>query len=117
MVAMPILYATESVGKDLRANVAGNLEAGHHRLSRAAQIAKFDLQYLSVAPDAVSFWELTGDGPGTVLPPWYMPAPMRAPKLTGWRRHLVRGNVVLIVASFVAINCAGLCNTYGQLHF
>jgi hypothetical protein len=72
---------------------------------------------LSVAPDAVSFWELTGDGPGTVLPAWYMPAPMRAPKLTGWRRHLVRGNVVLIVASFVAINCAGLCNTYGQLHF
>jgi hypothetical protein len=69
-----------------------------------------------VAPDAVSFWELTGASPGSPLPAWYMPAPMRAPKLTGWRRRLVRANVALIVASFVAINCAGLCNTYGQLH-
>ncbi len=69
-----------------------------------------------VDPDAVSFWELTGAGPGSPLPEWYMPAPMRAPKLTGWRRHLVRANVALIVASFVAINSAGLCNTYGQLH-
>jgi hypothetical protein len=42
---------------------------------------------------------------------------MRARVLTGWRRHLVRWNVVLIVASFLAINAAGLCNTYGQLHF
>ena len=71
----------------------------------------------TVDPDAVSLWELTGAGPETVLPQWYMPAPMRARALTGWRRHLVRGNVALIVASFVAINCAGLCNTYGQLHF
>jgi len=71
---------------------------------------------VGVAPDAVSFWDLTGAAPESRLPEWYMPAPMRAPKLTGWRRHLVRANVALIVASFVAINCAGLCNTYGQLH-
>src|SRR4051794_37318522 len=67
-----------------------------------------------VDPHAVSLWELTGTGPDSVLPAWYMPAPMRGRALTGWRRHLVRGNVALIVASFVAINCAGLCNTYGQ---
>ncbi len=72
---------------------------------------------VSLGADAVSFWELTGAGSDAVLPEWYMPAPMRARALTGWRRHLVRGNVALIVASFVAINCAGLCNTYGQLHF
>lgn len=71
---------------------------------------------LEVDGDAVSFWELTDAGPEAVLPAWYMPAPMHARSLTGWRRHLVRGNVALIVASFVAINCAGLCNTYGQLH-
>jgi hypothetical protein len=29
----------------------------------------------------------------------------------------VRWNVALIIASFLAINAAGLCNTYGQLHF
>ena len=51
-----------------------------------------------------------------MLPTWYMPTPMRAPALTGWRRHVVRWNVALIIASFVTINAAGLCNTYGQLH-
>jgi hypothetical protein len=41
---------------------------------------------------------------------------MRAPALGGWRRRVVRWNVALIIASFVVINAAGLCNTYGQLH-
>jgi hypothetical protein len=45
-----------------------------------------------------------------------MPTPMRAPALGGWRRRLVRWNVALIIASFLMINAAGLCNTYGQLH-
>jgi hypothetical protein len=48
-----------------------------------------------VDPDAVSFWELTGAGAGSALPDWYMPAPMRPRKLTGWRRHVVRANVAL----------------------
>ena len=71
----------------------------------------------TVAPaDAVPFGELTGTGTAAVLPTWYMPTPMRAPALAGWRRHVVRWNVALIIASFVTINAAGLCNTYGQLH-
>ena len=69
-----------------------------------------------VPGDAVSLWELTGDGSRDVLPSWYMPAPMRAPAWHGWRRVLLRWNVGLIIAAFVTINAAGLCNTYGQLH-
>jgi hypothetical protein len=72
---------------------------------------------VTVGADAVSLWELTGASQPDVLPAWYMPAPMGARVFSGWRRHLVRGNVILIIASFVAINAAGLCNTYGQLHF
>ena len=69
-----------------------------------------------VPADATSFWELTGTGTGDVLPAWYMPTPMRAPQVTGWRRLLLQTNVLLIVAAFVTITCAGLCNTYGDLH-
>ena len=68
----------------------------------------------AVPPDAVSLWDLT-DRPAALLPAWYMPAPMRAPSLAGWR-GLVRWNVALIIASFLTITAAGLCNTYGQLH-
>jgi len=70
-----------------------------------------------VPPDAVPLSAVLEPGGPAPLPAWYMPAPMRARHLTGWRRHLVRWNVVLIIASFVTINAAGLCNTYGQLHF
>ncbi len=49
-----------------------------------------------------------------LLPEWYMPAPMGgARRLRGWRRQVV----LLVIASFLAITAAGLCNTYGQLHF
>ncbi len=68
-----------------------------------------------VADDAVSLWELTGQGPQP-LPEWYMPAPMGG-TLQGWRRRVARWNVALIIAAFVTINVYGLCNTYGQLHF
>jgi hypothetical protein len=70
-----------------------------------------------VADDAISLWEVIGPDAGQLLPDWYMPAPMGALHFSGWRRHLVRFNVVLIVAAFLSINAAGLCNTYGQLHF
>jgi hypothetical protein len=69
-----------------------------------------------VAADAVSLWEFTGTSSPQPLPEWYMPAPMRPPTVRGWRRVLLRWNVALIIAAFVTINAAGLCNTYGQLH-
>ena len=68
-----------------------------------------------VADDAVCFWDLTGHGVQP-LPAWYMPAPMGG-SLRGWRSCVARFNVALIIASFLAINAYGLCNTYGQLHF
>jgi hypothetical protein len=68
-----------------------------------------------VSDDAVCLWELTGYG-AQPLPEWYMPAPMGG-SLWGWRRHFARFNIALIIASFLAINAYGLCNTYGQLHF
>ena len=69
-----------------------------------------------VADDAPALWELVGDGEPGPLPSWYMPAPMRAPRLAGWRRAVVRACVVSVIASFVTISSCGLCNTYGQLH-
>jgi hypothetical protein len=69
-----------------------------------------------VPHDALSLWELTGTTTRQTLPAWYMPAPMRPPRVHGWRRILLRWNVALIIAAFLTINAAGLCNTYGQLH-
>jgi hypothetical protein len=69
-----------------------------------------------IADDAVSLWELTGAGPRDRLPSWYMPAPMRAPAVRGWRRVLLRVNVALLISAFLTITAAGLCNTYGDLH-
>jgi hypothetical protein len=69
----------------------------------------------AVAADAVSIWDLVGPA-SQPLPEWYMPAPMGG-SLWGWRRHVARFNIALIIASFLAINAYGLCNTYGQLHF
>lgn len=67
--------------------------------------------------DAACFWDVIDSRPAHVLPDWYMPAPMGGTRaLIGWRGQLVRLNVALIVASFLAINAYGLCNTYGQLH-
>jgi hypothetical protein len=68
----------------------------------------------AVGDDAVSLWDLTDQGPQP-LPAWYMPAP-KVTGLRGWRRRLVRFNVVMLIAAFVTINAYGLCNTYGQLH-
>lgn len=65
--------------------------------------------------DAVSFWEATADPDDTATPPlpeWYMPAPMAGtPLLHGWRRRVV----FVVIAAFLTITAAGLCNTYGDL--
>jgi hypothetical protein len=67
-----------------------------------------------VAEDAVSLWDLASSGPEELLPPWYMPAAMRgAGLLYGWRRRVV----LLVIISFVLIDAAGLCSTYGWVGF
>ena len=49
-----------------------------------------------------------------LLPGWYMPSPARSIRpLRGWARWVV----ILIIASFVAINAVGLCSTYGWVSF
>jgi hypothetical protein len=65
---------------------------------------------------AVELWAVVGHGGTSPLPSWYMPAPMQPRRIEGWRRVVVRCGVASVIASFVAINACGLCNTYGQLH-
>ena len=48
-----------------------------------------------------------GGGVTALLPGWYMPSAVRP--LRGWSRWVV----LVIIASFVAINAYGLCSTYG----
>jgi len=68
----------------------------------------------ALGDDAVPLAEVLGPGGPRLLPEWYMPAPMgRAGPLRGWRRRVV----LLVIASFLLITAAGLCNTYGQLRF
>jgi hypothetical protein len=64
--------------------------------------------------DAVSIWDLAAEDSDELLPAWYMPSPMsRSRLLYGWRRSVV----LLLIASFVLINAAGLCVTYGWVQF
>ncbi len=56
--------------------------------------------------------EVLGTTPTSLLPGWYMAAPMpRATLLGGWRRRVVW----LVIAAFLTITAYGLCNTYGDL--
>ena len=62
-------------------------------------------------PDAVSFWDLEAPE-ASLLPAWYMPAPMAGRRrLTGWPRRVAW----LIVVTFVLIEAYGLCSTYGSI--
>ena len=66
------------------------------------------------AEDAVSLWDLAPEDGEELLPSWYMPTPMAHTRLLqGWRRNVV----LLLVASFILINAAGLCVTYGWVQF
>ena len=48
----------------------------------------------------------------SLLPEWYMPAPAGGvPARRGWRRR----TAITIIASFVLIDAAGLCSTYGHI--
>jgi hypothetical protein len=70
----------------------------------------------TVGGDAVCLWDVIDERPSHRLPAWYMPSPMGTHRFTGWRLRVARCSVGLIVGSLLAINAAGLCNTYGQLH-
>jgi hypothetical protein len=63
-----------------------------------------------VSDDAVSIWDLEPQGAAPTLPSWYMPA-ATAPAVHGWRRRVA----LLTVVSFLAVNAAGLCVTYGHV--
>jgi hypothetical protein len=68
---------------------------------------------LSLDDDAVCLWDLTDDHPDHRLPEWYMPSPMGARLLYGWRRRVI----LLVIISFLVIDAYGLCNTYGRVAF
>jgi hypothetical protein len=66
------------------------------------------------AEDAVCLWDLAPEEAENLLPAWYMPSPMaRTRLLHGWRRSVV----LVLIASFILINAAGLCVTYGWVQF
>lgn len=69
---------------------------------------------IAIADDAVCLWDLTESGSVGLLPEWYMPAPFAGRRrLRGWQRCVV----LLIIASFLAIEAYGLCSTYGKVVF
>jgi hypothetical protein len=69
---------------------------------------------VDVADDALPLSALLGETDEAPLPAWYMPAPMgRTRLLTGWHRI----PIAAVILALLAINMAGLCNTYGQLGF
>lgn len=64
-----------------------------------------------LSDDAVSIWELD-DHAVSSLPDWYMPTPRgAAPAGPGWRRRVA----LVLIVSFLAIDAAGLCSTYGHI--
>jgi hypothetical protein len=65
-----------------------------------------------VAPDAVALGSLAGSHGPALLPDWYMPAPAAgARRLRGHRRRVA----VAVVVTFLLIDAAGLCSTYGHV--
>jgi hypothetical protein len=62
--------------------------------------------------DAVSIFDLDPDRGPSLLPDWYMPSPSGGIAAgPGWRRRVA----LLVIGSFLAINAAGLCSTYGHV--
>jgi len=64
-----------------------------------------------ISDDELAAEALAAD-PDLVLPDWYMPAPDGGATVRrGWRRRVGVG----LVTTFVLINAAGLCSTYGAV--
>lgn len=69
---------------------------------------------VDLGDDAVSLWDLEKtEAEGDLLPSWYMPSPMVGARLQGWKRSVG----LVIIVSFLLINAAGLCSTYGWVGF
>jgi len=69
--------------------------------------------------DAVPIWQVLGHddghgGDGTLLPSWYMPAPMGGGRRRRWSRRK-RIVVLVVIVAFLVIDAYGLCSTYGQI--
>lgn len=80
--------------------------------------AELEAEALAAAPtdvvpdDAVSWWSVVDPAPQGTLPAWYMPAPTAgARRLHGAKRLLAYG----LIATFLSINAAGFCFTYGAI--
>lgn len=62
--------------------------------------------------DAVSYWEFADHQDLGLLPAWYMPGPSAgARRLVGWKRRLAW----VLIGTFLSIDAAGLCFTYGRI--
>jgi len=83
--------------------VEGDEAIGDDELEALAMAADPD----AALPDDAVAWTAAAPGEASLLPAWYMPAVARS----GGRR--CRVVVGLLVASFLAVNAAGLCVTYG----
>ncbi len=69
-----------------------------------------------VSVDAVSIWEVLGDGTDNnsdaLLPGWYMPPPVgRRFERRRWKRVVV----IVVIVAFIVVNAYGLCSTYGSI--
>jgi len=97
------------------------LDASRAPADVAGEVSDAELAACALAADpeatvddgAVCLWDVCGGPAPSRLPAWYMPAPAGGRLRSGWRRAII----VLIVVSFVAINVAGLCSTYGRVAF
>lgn len=82
-------------------------------LTGIALAADPDAPLDDTAVPLAEYLETEGDD-GSLLPSWYMPAPMPGRRrLRGWRRRVA----ILVIVAFVLIDAYGLCSTYGSIVF
>ena len=88
---------------------AGPGEISDAELTALAVAANPDVE---IPDDAPCLWDLTGEHGNDLLPAWYMPAVAGGGRVgTLWRRWAAG----VVIAAFLSITAAGLCDTYGQL--
>jgi hypothetical protein len=66
--------------------------------------------HAALPDDAVPFASMAEADEGGLLPSWYMPAATGGP-----RTHPRRGIALGLTGTFLLINAAGLCCTYGHI--